>query len=94
VDRSRRDADHPLARHGFKAQADETRADVGGIEIDLGIGRSIVHPRAASAAAQAKSGGLSQQMINEKIFQLTPAELLQEQQYKQTRRSLQRAAGA
>ena len=68
---------------GFKAQADETRADVGGIEIIWApVDRSSILERSA-AAASAKAGGLSQQMINEKIFQLTPAELLQEQQYKQ-----------
>jgi hypothetical protein len=68
---------------GFAAQADEMRAQVGDIEVIWApVERSSITERAA-AAASAKQGGLSQRMINEKIFQLTPSELAQEEQNQQ-----------
>lgn len=67
---------------GFQAKADTVRAQTGDIEIIWApVDRSSILER-ASAAASAKSGGLSQKMINEKIFQLTPSELSQEEQNK------------
>jgi hypothetical protein len=67
---------------GFQAQADAVRAAEGDIEIIWSpVDRSSILERSA-AAASAKSGGLSQRMINEKIFQLTPSEMAQEEQNK------------
>jgi len=77
---------------GFRAQADEVRAQVGDLEIMWAhVDRSSILERAA-AAANAKNGGLSQRMINEKIFQLTPQELQQEEQNKQDEAFLTPAA--
>jgi hypothetical protein len=68
---------HSLA---FQALGDAVRAQVGDISTMWApIDRSSMTERAA-AAAQAKTGGLSQQMIDEKIFQLTPEEMAQERQ--------------
>jgi hypothetical protein len=71
---------HSLA---FQAQRDAARADASQIEtIWAPADRSSITER-ASASSQAKAGGLSQRMINEKVFQLTPAEIELERQYKQ-----------
>jgi hypothetical protein len=68
---------HSLA---FQAQGDEVRAEVGEIStVWAPIDRSSMMERSA-AAAQAKTAGLSQQTIDEKIFQLTPEEMQQERQ--------------
>lgn len=68
---------HSLA---FQALGDTLRAQVGDISTMWApVDRSSMTERAA-AAAQAKTGGLSQQMIDEKIFQLTPDEMAQERQ--------------
>lgn len=62
---------------GFLAQGDAVRAAVGDIEIIMAaVDRSSIIER-ASASAQAKSGGMPQRMIDEKIFQFTPAEIAQ-----------------
>lgn len=59
----------------FGAQGDEVRAAVGEIEIIWApADRSSIVERAI-AAPQAKAGGMPQRMIDEKIFQLTPAEI-------------------
>jgi hypothetical protein len=64
----------------FQALGDEERAQVAMIEpIWAPVDRSSIIERAQSAQA-AKQGGLSQQMIDEKIFQLSPDEMDQEQQ--------------
>jgi hypothetical protein len=71
---------HSLA---FQAMRDTARADASQIEtIWAPADRSSITER-ASASSQAKAGGLSQRMINEKIFQLSPAEIALERQYKQ-----------
>ncbi len=78
---------------GFEALGDTERAAIEEIEtIWAPADRSSITER-ASASAQAKSGGLSQRMINEKIFQLTPAEMAREEQYKQDEAFLTPAAG-
>lgn len=77
---------------GFGAQADTVRSAVGDIEIIWApVDRSSIIER-ASASAQAKAGGLSQRMINEKVFQLTPSEMAQEEQNKQDEAFLATAA--
>lgn len=64
----------------FLAQGDSARADVGDIEIIWApVDRSSIIERAA-ASASAKQGGMTQKMIDEKIFQYTPAELAEAQQ--------------
>jgi hypothetical protein len=64
----------------FQAQGDAVRADALGVEtIFAAVDRESITARTASAA-QAKQGGMSQRMIDEKIFQLTPAEISQERQ--------------
>lgn len=79
---------------GFLAQADMVRAAVGDIEIIWApVDRSSIIERAA-ASAQAKTGGLSQRMINEKIFQLTPSEIAQEEQNRNDELFAQAAANA
>lgn len=68
--------------HGlmFQAQRDLARADPAEIEtIWASIDRVSIVQR-ASAAPQAKAGGMSQRMIDEKIFGLTPAEIDQARQ--------------
>ncbi len=76
-------ADASLAQShslGFQALGDAVRAQVGDIStVWAPIDRSSMTERAA-AAAQAKTGGLSQQTIDEKIFQLSPDEMAQERQ--------------
>lgn len=68
---------------GFEALGDVERAQIESIEpIWAPPDRSSVEAR-SSAASQAKAGGLSQRMINEKVFQLTPQEMAREEQYKQ-----------
>jgi hypothetical protein len=58
----------------FQAARDQARADVTRIEtIFASIDRASMTDRAA-AAAQAKAGGLTQSLIDEKFFGLTPAE--------------------
>ncbi|MBN9209345.1 MAG: hypothetical protein J0H96_11865 [Microbacterium ginsengisoli] len=78
-------AEIPITRAlgtGFAAQGDPVRAAVGDIEIIWApADRSSIIER-SMAASQAKTGGLSQRMINEKIFQLTPSEMQQEEQNK------------
>lgn len=62
---------HSLA---FQAARDSARAEVSEIEtIWASIDRASIIDR-ASAASQAKAGGMTQQMVDEKIFGLTPAE--------------------
>lgn len=79
---------------GFSAQADTVRAAVGDIEIIWApADRSSIMERSA-ASAQAKAGGLSQRMINEKVFQLTPGEIAQEEQNKNDELFAQAAANA
>jgi hypothetical protein len=79
---------------GFEALGDIERASIEDIEtIWAPPDRSSITER-ASASAQAKAGGMSQRMINEKIFQLTPAEMAREEQYKQDEAFLAPAAGA
>jgi hypothetical protein len=64
----------------FLAQADPVRAQVGSIEtIWASVDRSSWVEK-ASAAAQAKTGGLTQRLIDEKIFGLSPAEIAQAEQ--------------
>jgi hypothetical protein len=76
-------AEMPLALSlaaSFQAQGDTARAVVGDIEaIWAPADRSSIVER-ASAAAQAKLGGLPQSFIDEKIFQLTPFEIEQAKQ--------------
>jgi hypothetical protein len=68
---------HSLA---FQAQRDSTRSDPAEIEtIWASIDRASIIDR-ASAASQAKAGGMTQRHIDEKIFGLTPAEQRQAQQ--------------
>ncbi len=76
----------------FEALGDLERAQIEEIEpIWAPPDRSSITERSA-AAAQAKTGGLSQRMINEKIFQLTPQEMGREAQYKQDEAFLAPAA--
>lgn len=78
----------------FEALGDAERAQIEQIEtIWAPPDRSSITER-ASASSQAKAGGLSQRMINEKIFQLTPGEMAREEQYKQDEAFLAPAAGA
>lgn len=68
--------------HGlsFQAARDLSRADPAGIEtIWASIDRASIIDRAA-AGAQAKAGGMTQRMIDEKVYGLTPAEQRQAQQ--------------
>ncbi len=65
---------HSLA---FQAARDQTKADASQIEtIYASIDRANIGDR-ASAASQAKAGGLPQRFIDEKVFGLTPAEIEQ-----------------
>ncbi len=82
---------HSLA---FQALGDAQRAQVGDISTMWApIDRSSITERAA-ASAQAKTGGLSQKMIDEKIFQLTPDEMAQEEQNLQDQAFLSPAPAA
>ncbi len=64
----------------FLAQGDTVRAAVGDIEtIWASVDRASMTER-ASAASQAKAGGLPQRMIDEKIWGLSPAEIAQARQ--------------
>lgn len=79
---------------GFQAQADPVRSAPGDIEIIWApVDRSSIIER-SSASAQAKAGGMSQRMINEKIFQLTPSEMAQEEQNRNDELFAQAAANA
>lgn len=71
---------HSLA---FQAQRDVVRSDASEIEtIWAAADRSSITER-SSAAAQAKAGGMPQRMIDEKVFQLSPAEIAQARQDRQ-----------
>ena len=64
----------------FEALGDLERADPARIEVMFGpIDRIDIVQRSASAA-QAKAGGMSQKFIMRKVFNLTPAEIAQEEQ--------------
>jgi hypothetical protein len=62
----------------FLARRDMLRADAATIETIWSPVEFADIGKRAAAARDAKQGGLSQSMINEKFFQLTPAELAQE----------------
>lgn len=79
---------------GFQAQADPVRAATGDIEIIWSPVEQATMLDRAQASAQAKAGGLSQRMINEKIFQLTPSEMAQEEQNRNDELFAQAAANA
>jgi hypothetical protein len=89
-------AEIPLAQSlsaAFMAQGDTVRATIGEITtIWAPVDRISIESRAQSAS-QAKGGGLSQQLINEKIWQLTPDEIELEKQYKADELFEQAAAG-
>ena len=64
----------------FQAQRDTVRADPAMIEtIWASVSMNTMAVKAA-AAPQAKAGGMPQRMIDEKIFELTPAEIKQARQ--------------
>jgi hypothetical protein len=76
-------ADMPLAlalSTGFLAQGDRVRAAVGDIEtIWAPVDRASLQEK-ASAASQAKAGGMPQRMIDEKIWGFSPSEIAQARQ--------------
>lgn len=76
-------ADMPMALSlstAFRARADPLRAAVGEIEtIWAPVDRSSLQEKATAAAA-AKSGGMPQRMIDEKIWGFSPAEIAQARQ--------------
>lgn len=77
----RADVPIPLAHSmAFAAQADVVRSEVGEIEtIWANVDRSSMEQK-ASAASQAKAGGMPQRMIDEKIWGFTPSEIAQARQ--------------
>lgn len=76
-------AEQPLAlahATAFAAQADPVRSEAGEIEMIWASVRSVSLTDQASAASQAKAGGMPQRMIDEKIWGFTPGEIAQARQ--------------
>jgi len=64
----------------FQALGDDVRADADEVEVIWASVARLSITEQANAAAQAKAGGMPQRMIDEKVWQMSPAEIEQARQ--------------